>query len=1197
MKKPILLSLIASFSLLMCHKQAVSQYLPEPFNPDLHVIEPMLKTVDTHSNIIWHEDFAGGLPGSWGNVNESGYCAFNYTKTGPRGPLSLGVPALKSETSSNGFMILDTDACNVLNPDGLADAYLETPAIDLSLHPNVLLRFQHNFRFCCTAEGTKIQVEVSNDYQNWVAFDVKNNVKPNNISANPFNQNINISAVAGGQGQVWIRFRKSGASHYWWMIDDVKLVSFIENDLKISAVEFNNGYTQIPGGQQQPFSFKAKIRNEGGLPQTQIVLDASVNQFLYKSSSVALTSLAAGQETTIALQPEFTLPGKGIYNVVMNVTQNETDETPSNNTLSSKLYVTDSVYSRTRFDEVFIEDPTSANGSANLFHIYKSIEATSISFALHENSQVGEKLQIKLYQIVNNVHQEIASSDDFQITQDILSGEGLRWVSLPFTASAILSPGDYLAAVVAESNKVKMVVQAPVAQPSNSSFSWVDQQWQPTIYTPAINLNFGNNTAACTPIFHFAKEETDCGGATGSIQVYPLTGVGPYAYIWETDSANNTSFAGELASGTYKVTITDGYGCEAETEVVVENKSLLMEYQSFAARCGLQGVLEIQVLNGTAPYSYSWSHSNITTAVAENLTPGLYTVIVTDSTLCKGEIVAEVENIDELLVDMSVSDAFCGSANGKIQLIPLSGVEPFIFTWDQAPGVKGASYNNLLPGNYSFSVVDSENCAFTGSAVIEDVQYSLEMYSVLQNATCNSNNGMATVNITNGQAPFTYNWSNGIKVSAIINAAPGVYTVNVADHNGCRGSRSLTIQNVGNMPKFSWQTTNTSGCGLNNGEFIVNPENSSFVYSYQVISDDNHLAQTANSFKVDNLAAGTYLLKVVNDLVCEKIVAIDISDNNGPTINTTPDDIKNISCFGRSDGSISVKVENGGTNPKYLWNDDQKSTGTKLENLTAGIYTIRVNNDEGCKSVASFEIKEPAMLLANAVIEQPICNQTKGSIQLTVTGGSNPVTYIWNTGATSRNISNLQPGNFNVRITDYSYCTFENTYTILDKDVYIDYTVVHEDEDNGNGSIRITARGGDGNYSFLWNTGDDGEEITGLSAGVYTVTVVDGSGCEKQQSIVIGTVDVPVYEFAENLKLFPNPVHNNLQISFTNTGNGLLILEVFSTLGEKVYSEIRLSNPGELIQLDLNTQSLNPGVYFLRIRSGDHFRQSRFVKQ
>ncbi|HLP20783.1 MAG TPA: T9SS type A sorting domain-containing protein, partial [Chitinophagales bacterium] len=130
----------------------------------------------------------------------------------------------------------------------------------------------------------------------------------------------------------------------------------------------------------------------------------------------------------------------------------------------------------------------------------------------------------------------------------------------------------------------------------------------------------------------------------------------------------------------------------------------------------------------------------------------------------------------------------------------------------------------------------------------------------------------------------------------------------------------------------------------------------------------------------------------------------------------------NVSCAGGSNGNIALSVT-GGTAP-YSYNWFEESGTPNLFNLVAGTYTVRVEDNNGCNTTASYTITQPAspLIVNGVVVDASSSSSNDGAVTITVTGGENPYTYNWSNGATTRDISELAPGSYSVNVTDDNGC-------------------------------------------------------------------------------------------------------------------------------------------------------------------------------
>ncbi len=1190
-----------------------AQFIPEPYKPGTEQQEKAELQLKNVEDIIWYEDFNEGLPGDWDNIDASGLVSFEYTFAGPQGPFSIGMPALHSVTSSNGFMILDTDLATSQNPDGLfSDAWIQSPPIDLSEYERIQLRFQHNYRYCCSPAQVEMVAEVSTDGENWTSWDVRNGLAPNNTSANPVNQVINISHVAAGQDQVWIRFRKTGATHYWWMIDDVMLVSYVDNDMEIKNITYNNGYTKIPAGQQQPFQFSAEIRNAGGFVQNNIVLETAVNNLLFNATTDTIDAMDPGQQLKLMLPGEFMPPSRGKYTAEFVLSQMQIDEVPANNLATAEFFITDTVYSRSLDvynPEMYYSGEAGDLTAGNRFSLLSEMEATSVGFVLHENSEPGARLKIKLYSYTDSSFTEIYESNDFYIltADDITPADSEEpvFLVLPLDETLIMPAGDYIVAAHAPAgDQVVLASQNLVKQSASAAFEFADNSWNELAIVPMINLHFGNHEVACDPLYDFIVQDAVCGTESGSIEVVPLSGTGPWSYLWDDDPMLNSPIRENLPAGDYEVTVTDGYGCVADLSVTVEDVDISMDFEITDAMCATGGVITMIPLNGQEPFVYEWSHDEtLDGPVAEELAPGSYNVIIADANGCETNITVEVGNIDEMPVDVFAQSAYCGNANGSIELVPQAGVAPFTFDWEGFDTSTNGLLDNLTAGHYTFSVTDDNGCFYEGDVIISEEIYDLELDYTVSDATCGLHNGEIVVEITNGSEPYNFQWSNSLDQPAIGNLAPGNYVLQVADQFGCDTEQSFIINSIGEMPLVNWGVTDSDNCGGNSGVIAIYSQDPQATYLYTLINDKNGVivenpggGDDSPDFLVEELPAGQFLISVLSEDGCEKILTLEVSDAGAPEITAN---LKSISCHGENDGAIQVTV-NGGANPQFLWNDENESTTPEINNLSAGLYTLQVT-DDGCFGMESFEITEPAPLLANATIEHIVCaNDEQGSIYLQTLGGTAPYTYIWNNGVSNLNLVNIQGGDYTITITDFHNCIFNNSYTVNANDSLImDADIIHSNEGSDNGSIIVSVSGGGGEYTYSWDSGQQTPVLTGLAPGSYTITVTDEAGCFITETFMIGTVNVESDLTAEEaVKVYPNPASQVLYVETTAgfcTEAGISV-DITNIVGKNVKS-LYFDNTGGAEKINIDVGDMYPGIYIITVKCGNKVKQSKFVKR
>ncbi|MBS4013508.1 MAG: T9SS type A sorting domain-containing protein [Bacteroidetes bacterium] len=1181
MKKLTTIGLIAFITVIFINGNLSAQYVVKPSSIKLSEIQEIeTKDLRPSYETVWSETFNGGLPGSWQNVNNNGFCSFQHTYAGPQGPFSVGIPPINSSTAGNGFMILDSDLCNAGNTEyELVDAYIQSPVINLSAHTNVGLRFEHFFRFCCNPSLIELKVLVSNNGVNWVSFDVSNGLSPNNTSSNPLVTVLNISAVAGGRETVWVRFYKKGASQYFWMIDDVSIISLTDNDLELVDVR-HEGYTIIPGGIKNNINIAGTVKNSGSMAQTNVQLSVDVNEYLYSLESNLITSLNPSQEIIVPISDPFVIPGKGVYELLYNVEQTQTDQIPSNNQKQSTIIVGDSVYARDlgQYTSGNLVWPAQQGIShtGNMFFIGKDVDATSISVALHENSSAGEEISAVLYQYSELLgFQELSRSQEYEIVaENINSVEGdAIWVTIPLDEITLDNGVFYLAAIEYNSNNVAIAADNSVWQPENASFSNVDGTWNSETATPMVRLNLGSNVGDCNIIAYFDVTNDFCGYNNGSISALPLSGTPPFTYEWDTDPVSFNSTITGLGEGLYTVTITDKDNCVNEYSVEIEQKDIEYNLEVIPSACnGANGVAIVTPFTGQEPFTFLWdtdpAQSN---AMAVGLAPGEYNVTITDANSCEIIVPVTVTSINAVTLSYETISPVCLNNNGSIEVTPITGTGPFSYSWSNDENFDMQIQDNLIAGNYIITVTDDNECIGTVNVSLNANQVNLLVLADIVHTTCELPNGAILLNVTNGQAPYEYLWNNNAISAELLNIAAGNYSVSVTDAWGCQGNASFVLNNTGDALQVDIDVTNTSACGESDGSIIVSAINPGSNYTFEWSGGEI-------GPEITGLSSGLYTVTVTDlDGGCQADFEVFVSDNGIPGVTIVKN---NVTCHGYNNGSIAVSVSGGDYD--YLWSNE--STEQSISNLAPGLYTLQLTSAE-CFAYYEFIITQPNPLVINDVeIIQPFChNSSDGSIHIQAVGGTSPYQYLWNDQMVGNIINDLPAGAYSVTVTDFNSCTAEKSYVLNNPlQIVIIAQVVNPEPGQNNGSIQVSVINAVGTVIYEWDSGQSGSYIDGLAPGLYTVTVTDQNGCIAQETFELFVTNISQPEFSDVISVYPNPARDFILIDFGSLSDTNWDVIVYDLKGVAQYST-KYSSANKTVKLNIG--HLNSGIYIVRIMS------------
>jgi gliding motility-associated-like protein len=213
-----------------------------------------------------------------------------------------------------------------------------------------------------------------------------------------------------------------------------------------------------------------------------------------------------------------------------------------------------------------------------------------------------------------------------------------------------------------------------------------------------------------------------------------------------------------------------------------------------------------------------------------------------------------------------------------------------------------------------------------------------------------------------------------------------------------------------------------------------------------------------------------------------------------------------ISCFGSADGLATVDVNVGGSNT-YQWSDPGAQTTAQASNLAAGSYTVTVTNIGGCQATGSVTLTQPPLLELTTTAQNAVCfGQPSGNASVLVFGGTAPYQYLWSNGMTTATPSGLNSGTYTVTATDAQGCSNTQSINIIQPSAIQlganqvqNVTCFHGDD----GSISLLYSGATQPILFQWSSGQSQPEISGLTAGTYTVTLTDGNGCTNSYAQTI----------------------------------------------------------------------------------------------
>ncbi len=285
-----------------------------------------------------------------------------------------------------------------------------------------------------------------------------------------------------------------------------------------------------------------------------------------------------------------------------------------------------------------------------------------------------------------------------------------------------------------------------------------------------------------------------------------------------------------------------------------------------------------------------------------------------------------------------------------------------------------------------------------------------------------------------------------------------------------------------------------ASCGASNGSINANVTGGTSGYTY-------HWNTNASTPAIGGLSGGSYSVTVTDANTCTAAKSTVVSSNSSLVVNLIA---SNATCYGASNGSASAAVTSGTAPFSYLWSNNE--TAGQIQNLIAGAYYVTVTDSFGCHSYDSVTVNQPSAIVIIINASQPTCNgQLTGTASLNVTGGTPGYTYVWSNSSTDSTVGGLASGNYSVTVKDGNGCSAISGLTVdTVSNITANITAVGDScYGEQNGVAQVSAGGGSGIYTYLWNNNATTAAIKNLAAGNYQVTITDNHNCSATASATI----------------------------------------------------------------------------------------------
>lgn len=647
------------------------------------------------------------------------------------------------------------------------------------------------------------------------------------------------------------------------------------------------------------------------------------------------------------------------------------------------------------------------------------------------------------------------------------------------------------------------------------------------------------------------------GAATGIITVSANGGVGPYTYQLNSSGFFPTPVFSGLIAGAYQVNVKDSNGNKKGLQVTVENKnekiSIILIPQDVLCYGESNGQIAATIAGGSGSYTNIWQkfvNGNWQTrasgvAVIDNLDPGKYRLITTDSDNCSAYDSSIISQPTLLYIsDVVPHDIVCFGTTGSIDITATGGKGGYQYFYSVN---EGASYTQFALGSpmsaasYKVKVTDLNSCETKWNSEVKitkpadalNFTTNLSDYNGLNISCYGRSDGSITINPFGGNGSgyngYTYSFEGGASSQASVysNLIAGSYNIKVTDSRGCSVTKPVTLTQPVIPVGISVSNHVDTKC-FNDASGVITLSASGGAQPYEFMKG---LGNYASSNEFAGLPTGNYLFSVRDKNGCTNEISSVITNIfPKPLITLLPGEI---SCYQKSDGSIQSSLTGGSGNFGLKWFMKAgnswnyfKSDSSRIAQLSPGDYRIQVTDLAGCPAIydSTAVIQRVTPLLINHLkLKDIICFGDSGSVDIQASGGNGG--YIYEYSRNNDSYSNYSPGaslpfsEYRFRVRDAKGCEtiWQENLVITQPAQPLDITWLAKDYagynvscfGNNDGRMIVTPSGGNGTgyqgYSFLL-PGRSAQRDTlfeKLYAGDYILKVTDGRGCTLAKPITL----------------------------------------------------------------------------------------------
>lgn len=618
----------------------------------------------------------------------------------------------------------------------------------------------------------------------------------------------------------------------------------------------------------------------------------------------------------------------------------------------------------------------------------------------------------------------------------------------------------------------------------------------------------GTLSNGCLPV-SIAGDTVICNGDSTT-----LTATGFGTYVWNTGETGTTITVAPNTYTRYSVvsTASNGYTDSAVVHVTVNS------LPTPAINPATQGICSgtSASLTASGGISYSWSTTDATATIS--VTPAntsTYTVTVTDANTCSATASATV-TVNALPI-ATINPASAILCNGESTTLTASGGTSYI--WSNTSTTASITVTPASTTTYTVTATDANTCTASASASVTVNPLPNAAVSPATTAICAGNS--TTLNASGG---ISYVWdanANSANTASVTLTPANTtsYSVTATDANTCSATAGATVA-VNQLPIASVNPPQVTICN-NTSTTLTASGGATYLWSNAAITATITVSPSANT---------QYNVTVTDANTCSTTASAAVTVNALPIALITPS--SSTICFGNS---ATLQASGGAS---YVWSNAAITDSISVSPQSNATYSVTTTDANTCTASATANVTViPLMVLSATPTNVDCFGGNTGAINLSVSSGQSPYSYLWSTTDITQNIVALTQGTYSVTVTDNAGCT-ATASSVVNEPAELILTSAFSNPTCASiapdGNISLTINGGTTPYQYLWDNNANTANLYTLLPGNYSVTVYDAHNCSVTDAFTLSYI----YDFSVQANgMATIKLGETAGISYTLNGN------------------------------------------------------------